>query len=63
MYFEDSYWQHHIINETNNYGLIPTPLYYYRQRNESISGTFSIKILDLLKGYEQRLLFISMKYP
>lgn len=63
VYFEDSYWQHHIINETNNYGLIPTPLYYYRQRNESISGTFSIKILDLLKGYEQRLLFISMKYP
>lgn len=63
VYFEDSYWQHHIIHETNNYGVIPTPLYYYRQRNESISGTFSIKILDLLKGYEQRLLFISMKYP
>ena len=63
VYFEDSYWQHHIIHEVNNYVVIPTPLYYYRQRNESISGTFSIKILDLLKGYEQRLLFISDKYP
>lgn len=63
VYFEDSYWQHHIIHETSNYGVIPTPLYYYRQRNESISGTFSLKILDLLKGYERRLLFISMKYP
>lgn len=63
VYFEDSYWQHHIIHETNNYGVIPTPLYYYRQRNESISGTFSLKILDLLKGYEQRLLFVSEKYP
>lgn len=63
VYFEDSYWQHHIIHEVNNYGVIPTPLYYYRQRESSISGTFSIKILDLLKGYEQRLLFVSDKYP
>ena len=63
VYFEDSYWQHHIIHEVNNYGVIPFPLYYYRQRESSISGTFSIKILDLLKGYEQRLLFVSDKYP
>ena len=63
VYFEDSYWQHYIIHNVNNYGVIPTPLYYYRQRNESISGTFSIKILDLLKGYEQRLDYIKDSYP
>ena len=63
VYFEDSYWQHHIIHAVNNYGVIPTPLYYYRQRESSISGAFSIKIIDLLKGYEQRLLFVSDKYP
>ena len=62
-YFEDSYWQHLIVNETNNYGIIPTPLYYYRQRESSISGQFNIKSLDLLKGYEERLNFVSNNYP
>ena len=62
-YFEDSYWQHLIVNEINNYGVIPTPLYYYRQRESSISGQFNIKSLDLLKGYEDRLNFISNYYP
>ena len=63
VYFEDSHWQHHIIHEVNNYGVIPTPLYYYRQRETSISGRFSIKSLDLLKGYEERLNFILEHYP
>lgn len=62
-FFEDSYWQHLIVNETTNYGVIPTPLYYYRQRESSISGQFSIKSLDLLNGYEERLIFISNNYP
>ena len=62
-YFEDSYWQHHIVNEITNYGVIPTPLYYYRQRESSISGQFSIKSLDLLIGYEERLNFILEHYP
>lgn len=62
-YFEDSYWQHLIVNEINNYGVIPTPLYYYRQRESSISGQFNFKSLDLLKGYEDRLNFISNYYP
>lgn len=63
VYFEDSYWQHHIIHEVNNYGVIPTPLYYYRQRESSISGVFSAKSLDLLNGYERRLYFIKDLYP
>ena len=62
-FFEDSYWQHHIVNEIRNYGVVPTPLYYYRQRESSISGQFSIKSLDLLRGYEERLNFISNNYP
>ena len=63
VYFEDSYWQHYIIHNVNNYGVIPTPLYYYRQRESSISGEFSAKSLDLLKGYEQRFYFIKDLYP
>lgn len=62
-YFEDAFWQHHIINEVNRYGVLPTPLYYYRQRENSISGNFSIRNLDLLKGYEERLKFIQKDFP
>lgn len=62
-FFEDSFWQHLIVNETNNYGVIPTPLYFYRQRETSISGKFSIKSLDLLSGNEERLNFITNNYP
>ena len=62
-YFEDSFWQHLIIHEVNQYGVIPTPLYYYRQRSSGISGGFSLKNLDLLKGNEERLAFIRQEYP
>lgn len=63
LYFEDSYWKHYIINEANRYALLYKPLYFYRQRNDSISGDFSIRNIDLLKGYEERLKFIKEQYP
>lgn len=63
VYFEDSFWQHLIVDETRRVGVIPAPLYYYRQRSDSISGTFSERNLDLLKGNEIRLLFLKKNYP
>lgn len=63
VYFEDSYWQHLIMDEVTNYGVLPKPLYYYRQRETGISGTFSMKNMDLLRGNELRLKFIKEKYP
>lgn len=39
-FFEDSYWQHLVINEVNKYCILSTPLYYYRQRQSGISGGF-----------------------
>ena len=63
VYFEDSYWQHLIINECEKVGVVPEPLYYYRQRKGSISGGFSERNLDLLKGNEERLRFIEENYP
>lgn len=63
VFFEDAYWKHHIIHETNRYGVLPIPVCYYRQREGSISGNFSIRNLDLLKGYEERLRFIQENYP
>ena len=62
-YYEDSYWQHLIVHECKRYGVLPTPLYYYRQRNSGISGEFSLKNLDLLRGYEERLIFVQGTYP
>lgn len=63
VYFEDSYWQHLIVHEMQRIGVIPEPLYYYRQRTDSISGSFSARNLDLLKGNEERLHFIIDHYP
>lgn len=63
VYFEDSYWQHLIMDEVSHYGVLPKPLYYYRQREDGISGTFSLKNMDLLRGNEIRLGFIQEKYP
>ena len=62
-FYEDSYWQHHIIHEIKRYGIVPTPLYYYRQRNTGISGSFSVRNLDLLEGNEERLKFILKEEP
>lgn len=63
VFFEDAYWKHHIIHETNRYGVLPIPVCYYRQREGSISGNFSIRNLDLLKGYEERMGFVQGNYP
>ena len=63
VYFEDAFWQHLMIDEVQRVGVIPKPLYYYRQRNDSISGTFSARNLDLLKGNEERFRFIMDRYP
>ena len=63
VYFEDAFWQHLMIDEVQRVGVIPKPLYYYRQRNDSISGTFSARNLDILKGNEERFRFIMDRYP
>ncbi len=62
-FFEDNYWQHFIIHSSNIYGVIPEPLYYYRQRSDSISGSISPRALDLLKGREYRIPFLLDNYP
>ncbi|MEY8686191.1 glycosyltransferase family 2 protein [Bacteroides sp. AN502(2024)] len=61
--FEDAFWQHLIIDKSVRYGIIPEPLYYYRQRSTGISSAFSLRNADLLKGYEERIAFIIAHYP
>lgn len=62
-YFEDSFWQHLVIDRVNRYGIIDEPLYFYRQRGDSISGQPSNRLTDLLEGNKMRLDFIRGKYP
>lgn len=62
-YFEDSFWQHQVMHRVTHYGIIDEPLYYYRQREDSISGTTSSRLNDLLEGYNVRLAFIQEHYP
>ena len=62
-YYEDSYWQHLVLHEIGKYGIIPSPLYYYRQRENSISGTRDHRIFDLYKGIEEQFVFMQENYP
>ena len=62
-FFEDSFWQHLVMDRVIHYGIIDEPLYYYRQREDSISGTISNRLLDLVEGYGERLEFIKENYP
>lgn len=62
-FFEDSFWSHHVVARCERYGIVDGALYYYRQRQSGISGTFSLRNFDLLEGYKNRLDFICENYP
>lgn len=62
-YYEDSYWQHLIFHQIDKYGIVDVPLYYYRQRKDSISGQLSSRYDDLIEGYRYRLEFVKVHYP
>lgn len=62
-FFEDSFWQHQIIGKSKQVGCMNMTLYYYRQRNGGISGTFSNRNFDLIQGYFERLSYVESNYP
>lgn len=62
-YFEDSFWKYQIMELSNKFVYVASPLFYYRQRSQSISGSFTSKNIDLLIGIEERLQFIHKNYP
>jgi len=62
-YFEDSFWKYKVIHCCDSYGVLSTPLIYYLQRNNGISGTFSIRNLDMIEGNAERIAFLSKNYP
>lgn len=62
-YFEDSFWQHLVIDRVEHFGIIDEPLCYYRQRGDSISGASSNRQNDFMEGNRERMEFIRDKYP
>jgi len=62
-FFEDSYWQHQVVADVNRYGVVPEPMYYYRQRTDGISGKAGLRALHLLEGNEERLRFVRHRFP
>lgn len=62
-FFEDVCWQMQVTSRIKHYGVLPEPLYYYRQRESGISGQFSIRNLDFLTEYENRLKVIKTHFP
>lgn len=61
--FEDVFWAHLVIHKVHKFVLIHTPLYFYRQRNDSIIATYTTRNLDAIKGMKERHIFIENNYP
>lgn len=62
-FFEDIFWQHRIVGACKIYGALNKPVYKYRQREDSITGSFSPKKIDLLDGYDEMISYIRANYP
>lgn len=62
-YFEDLFWQPGVIGAGTRYGIINKPLYNYRQRADSITGSFSFRKLDLLTGYLTLIEYLRINFP
>lgn len=61
--FEDHFWTHLVFQESNIISCVSQPILHYRQRQNSISYTFTEKRLDIIKGWEARILFLQRNYP
>ncbi len=63
-YHEDVFWSYQPVARAKRVCVFDAPLYFYRQREESImGGGFSEKRLDALEAKEIRLTFLSRCYP
>ena len=61
--FEDTFWTHHVFHECSSVCVLPRSIIHYRQRSSSISYSYTIKRLDVLEGWSERLRFFEESYP
>lgn len=62
-YHEDEFVTYRILDAAEKLVYVDTPLYFYRQRSQSIMDTISPKHLDVLDAYLDRLKLFRNKYP
>jgi len=61
---EDVFWSYQALGVVKKISVFDTPLYFYRQRQNSIMGSgFSLKSLDSLEAKQQRCKYIDMHFP
>lgn len=60
---EDEFFTYRIIDKTEKIAYVDAPLYFYRQHEGSIMSTFTIKRLDALEAYLERMQLLKEKYP
>lgn len=61
-YHEDEFFSYRIISKINTAVFNNAKLYYYYQRSGSIMNSFSIKHLDMLEAYIERINFLEKNY-
>lgn len=61
--FEDMFWTHHVIHDCENVCILCKPIVHYRQRDNSISYSYTINRLDILEGLRARYVFLEEHYP
>ena len=60
---EDEFFSYRIYDKAKSLVYIDIPLYYYRQRADSIMSTFSLRHLDVIDAFCRRIKFLERKYP
>ena len=62
-YHEDEFFTYKILAKSAKVVHIDSELYFYYQRNGSIINSYSIKHLDALEAYVERIIFLEKNYP
>lgn len=62
-YHEDEFFTYRILAKAEKLAFVDAPLYYYFQRPGSIMRSVSIRHLDALDAYLQRIAFLESRYP
>lgn len=61
---EDEFWTYKVFGNANKIVKISGKLYFYRQQANSIMGSgYNIRRLDALDALEERIYYISQKFP
>ena len=62
-YHEDEFFTYRIMDKAGKLAYVNAPLYFYFQRSGSIMQSVSVKHLDALDAYLERLELFRQKYP